>query len=217
MEKSIDHNEIISSYKNDGFILLRNFFDESELGPYLDKHNSKIHGSTDWTKSYLDSWNSFANDETIHGLLCGEKINNIFSVLNLKMRIILSEARLGSSNISWHRDVHYKAPENMHYSVVSIAMSDATENAGWISYVPGSHLWDVDYGIVGGKATVEDPQMCFDYYADLIKTKNAEVRRFDSRKGDVLIWNGFIVHKGEDNEKSEKALRHSLNGHFRND
>jgi len=213
---SLLEKEIISSYKNDGVVLLREFFTEPELRPYLEKHDSKICSSTDWTQSYLDSWNSFANDETIRNLLCGEKVNKIFSILNLKMRIILSEARLGSSNISWHRDVHYEAQENMHYSVVSIAMSDASADAGLISYIPGSHLWDVDYGIVGGKELAKDPQAGFRYYGDLIMAKNAEVKRFNSKKGDVLIWNGRIVHKGEDNDKSAKALRHSLNGHFQN-
>ena len=212
---SLPDEEIISSYRNDGVVLLRGFFTDSELKPYLEKHSLEIQNSTDWAESYLNSWSSFSDDETIQNLLCGEKIKKIFSILDLKMNLILSEARLGSSNISWHRDVHYKAPENMHYSVVSIAMSDATADAGWISYVPGSHLWDVDYSIVGGKELAKDPQIGFRYYAGLITANDSEVRRFDSKKGDVLIWSGYVVHRGENSNKSANPLRHSLNGHFR--
>ena len=204
---------MISNYKKDGVILLRDFFTDSELRPYLEKHNSEICNSDDWARSYLDSRQSYVNDETIQSLLCGEKINKIFSILNLEMNIVISEARLGSSNISWHRDVTYKAPGDMNYAVVSIAMSDATTDSGLISYVPGSHLWDVNYDIVGRENLLNHPQMCFKYYEDLIHSKNVEVKRFDAKKGDVLIWNGNIVHSGENTVK-EGALRHSLTGHF---
>ena len=212
---SISEEEIISNYENHGFVLLRNLFTDLELDPYFEKHNSEILNSTDWTESYLNSRESFTNDETIQNLLCGKKINKIFSILNLKMKITLSEARLGSSNISWHRDVVYDAPKNVHHSVVSIAMSDATPDAGWICYIPGSHLWDVDYSIVGIENLIKDPLMCYKYYEDLINSKNAKFKKFDAKKGDVLIWNGHIVHRGEDSPKAN-GLRHSLTGHFVN-
>jgi ectoine hydroxylase-related dioxygenase (phytanoyl-CoA dioxygenase family) len=212
---SLSEEEIISNYQNYGVVLLRSFFTDLELEPYFEKHNSKIHNSTDWTESYLDSRESWHNDETIKNLLCGKKINEIFSILNLKMRMTISEARLSSSNIQWHRDVVYKAPEYKHHSVVSIAMSDASADAGWISYVPGSHLWDVDYDIVGLENLLKDPLMCYKYYEDLIHSKNAEVKRFDAKKGDILIWDGHTIHCGESNPK-EKSLRHSLTGHFIN-
>lgn len=216
LHASMSEEQIIYSYKYDGVVLLRNFFIDSELRPYFEKHNSEIYSSTNWTESYLDSRESWQNDETIQNLLCGEKINKIFLILNLKMRLTISEARLSSSNIEWHRDVIYKAPEYKHHSVVSIAMSDATPNAGWISYVPGSHFWDVDYDVVGIENLSKDPQMCYKYYEDLIRSKNAEIKKFDAKKGDVLIWNGHIIHRGEQSPKAN-ALRHSLTGHFIND
>ena len=46
-----------------------------------------------------------------------------------------------------------------------------------------------------------------------IKINNGLIKTFNAKKGDILLWNGNIVHRGE-LETNQESIRHSLTGHF---
>jgi ectoine hydroxylase-related dioxygenase (phytanoyl-CoA dioxygenase family) len=129
------------------------------------------------------------------------------------MQLVVAEARLASSRIGWHRDVTWDTNGVPEYIVVSIAMSDAKDDAGPISYVPCSHLWEVDYGVVSRGKIAEQVISGYSYYENLIKINNGIIKTFNAKKGDALIWNGNTIHRGE-LETNQNSIRHSLTGHF---
>ena len=207
------NTELQSVYLANGVFSIRGLFDQTEIDAFIKSHDEEIKSSTDWSQSYLQSRDSFVGDESIRNLLCGEKINSLFSQLGEKMMLVVSEARLASSNISWHRDVTWETHGIPQYIVVSIALSDASHDSGWISYVPGSHLWDVDYEIVGRDKIYANSSVGYEYYEQMITNKSARIERFNANAGDVLVWNGNTVHMGE-KQSNPNGLRHTLTGHF---
>lgn len=206
-------DDIKSEYESAGVIALECIFSSDEIDAFTDAHKGDIQNQPHWSQSYLPSRESFMSDISITDLLFGEKIKQIFSLLEVDMKLVVAEARLASSRIGWHRDVTWETEGIPEYLVVSISMSDSDIEAGLISYVPGSHLWGVDYEIVGREKISGKGINGYEYYENLIKSNNGIIKQFDSKKGDVLIWNGNMVHRGE-LESNRHAIRHSLTGHF---
>ena len=215
--------DIYSSYLEDGVIILRNLFSDADINNFITKQQSRIDLSKQWANSYLPSRRAFEDDSSITDLLCSEKIMKIFNMLHppdVKPEIkseegyVLhtSEARLGSSNIRWHRDVIVPVEDIPEYIVVSIALSDAEVGSGKIAYIPGSHKWKVDYDQIPPETIKTNSLIGFDYFTKLIEVKGIQPKKFESRKGDVLMWNGYVVHCGE--QADDNALRHTLTGHF---
>jgi ectoine hydroxylase-related dioxygenase (phytanoyl-CoA dioxygenase family) len=205
--------EIKHEYESFGVIALESVFSSAEIDEFINTHKDDIQNQQHWSQSYLPSRESFMSDSSITDLLFGEKIKHIFSLLEVDMKLVVAEARLASSRIGWHRDVTWETEGIPEYLVVSISMSDSDIEAGLISYVPGSHLWGVDYEIVGREKISGKGINGYEYYENLIKSNNGIIKQFDSKKGDVLIWNGNMVHRGE-LESNQQAIRHSLTGHF---
>jgi ectoine hydroxylase-related dioxygenase (phytanoyl-CoA dioxygenase family) len=217
-------DEIRSAYAKHGILIFRQMFDDAEIDNFIEKHQSQINLSENKSHSYLESRTSFENDTSITDLLCNEKLNAVFMMLYTLsvdvtrnsqevVKLHTAEARLGSSLINWHRDVIVKQEGLPRYSVVSIALGDSEEGAGRISYIPGSHLWNVDFDAIPADVIKVDSSVGFAYYTKLIADMGIEPVQFNARKGDVLIWNGYIIHRGDEAINSD-AQRHTLTGHF---
>ena len=215
--------DISKAYEDDGVLVFRGMFSDAEVDNFIAKHQSRIDLSKQWAESYLPSRLAFKEDSSITDLLCSQKITQIFDMFHppvvdstraCEEAFVLhtSEARLGSSNIAWHRDVIVPYDGMPKYIVVSIALRDAEEGSGKIAYIPGSHKWDVDYEKIPAELIKKDSVAGFDYYSNLIEHMGVEPVRFEAKKGDVLMWNGYVVHQGD--LGSDFALRHTLTGHF---
>ena len=216
--------DILRSYEDEGVLVFRGMFSDAEVDNFIAQHQSRIDLSKQWAESYLPSRLAFKEDSSITDLLCSQKITQIFDMFHppkiettkaSEEAYVLhtSEARLGSSNIAWHRDVIVPIDGIPEYIVVSIALSDSEEGSGRIAYIPGSHKWDVDYETIPAELIKKDSIVGFEYYAKLIEQKGAEPVRFEAKKGDVLMWNGYVIHQGDLGK--DFALRHTLTGHFR--
>lgn len=216
-------DEIRRAYEDDGVLVFRNMFSDGEINNFIERHQSRIDLSERWSDSYLPSRLAFREDSSITDLLCAKQINAVFDMLHTKIVdetraseelfvLHTSEARLGSSNIAWHRDVIVPIDGLPKYIVVSIALSDIDEDAGRISYIPGSHKWDVDYNIIPAELIKKDSLPGFEYYRKLIADSGVTPISFEAKKGDVLMWNGYVIHQGDLGK--DNALRHTLTGHF---
>ena len=200
-------------YLADGYLLIRELFSEDEIQKYIDAHTNQINLSKSVAASYLESRESFNSDQSILDLLCNPKIDKIFTELGLNLMLVVAESRLGSSNIGWHRDVTWPTNGIPNYLVVSIALGDAEQGSGLLEYVPKSHLWEVDYEIVGREKITYNSHIGYRYYEKLIDDHGAKPFEFNARKGDVLMWNGATVHRGQE-ATNDFATRHALTGHF---
>lgn len=206
-------NAIKSEYESQGVIALEGIFSAHEIDTFIEIHSEDIQNQPYFSQSYLSSRESFKTDSSITDLLFGENIKQLFATIGVNMQLVVAEARLASSRIGWHRDVTWETNGVPQYIVVSIAMSDADDNAGLISYVPCSHLWEVDYEVVGRDKISGKGINGYSYYENLIKINNGLIKTFNAKKGDILLWNGNIVHRGE-LETNQHSIRHSLTGHF---
>lgn len=215
--------DISKAYEDDGVLVFRGMFSDAEVDNFIAQHQSRIDLSKHWAESYLPSRLSFKEDSSITDLLCSPKITQIFDMFhppiyeatrNCEEAYVLhtAEARLGSSTIAWHRDVIVPVEGMPKYIVVSIALSDSEDGSGRIAYIPGSHKWDVDYDAIPAEQIKENSHIGFAYYNELIEKMGVIPLRFEAKRGDVLIWNGYIIHQGD--KGKDGAMRHTLTGHF---
>jgi len=130
-----------------------------------------------------------------------------------------------STERSFHQD-DYLNPEhvNGHYIAVWIALDDIHRDSGPFEFVPGSHKWpvmrmekvlqqlephqrtDPNWPRIAEKIT--DP-----LYDAEIEKRGAEIKSVDLKKGDVLIWHSWLVHRGS-RPKNPDLLRKSLICHY---
>jgi hypothetical protein len=114
-----------------------------------------------------------------------------------------------STERNWHQDDYLNPPYvNGHYAGVWFALDDIDPAAGPFQYVPGSHnALDVCRGELIRAALPHNqahtpawPKHAEDILNDLydaeIEKNNWEVKTWAGKKGDVLIWHGFLLHRG---------------------
>jgi ectoine hydroxylase-related dioxygenase (phytanoyl-CoA dioxygenase family) len=110
-----------------------------------------------------------------------------------------------STRRNWHQD-GYLNPAGVDdaYAAVWMALDDVHPDSGVFEYVPGSHLW---HRLTQEKiATVVDvndpmwPQHTEAILTDLVEAeiieRDAKVKRYAPRKGDVLVWHPRLYHRG---------------------
>ncbi|MBA2269488.1 MAG: phytanoyl-CoA dioxygenase family protein [Chthoniobacterales bacterium] len=101
-----------------------------------------------------------------------------------------------------------------------VALEDVHEDSGPLEYYCGSHMPEVmpffDWG--GGSITLEanstkDPHAFVTYLQDEVKRLGIQPRTFLPKKGDMLIWHGYLAHAGT-TIRDESRTRKSLVTHY---
>ena len=228
----ISHN-VIQQF---GFQVIENAIDI----PLIDKFNEKYQEVTSsisepWT-SYLPSRSEYLSDKTIVDLIYPQMLDDYAKSINSKFAVHLVEARIGSSNIPWHRDFHDDAeksndkyggrvPSGDHYYGGIIALEDFGSNCGSFEIAPYTHRLRTDPSIINSKNLVENPSICFGFYEKLVDESmrriGAKTYHFKAKKGDFIIWHGSAIHRGKQSDLSQEdwvtnksTYRNSLFFHF---
>lgn len=130
-----------------------------------------------------------------------------------------------STERTFHQD-DYLNPEfvNGHYLAAWVALDDIHPDSGVFEFVPGSHKWPVmrqgkilacleghersnpDWPRIAEK--VLDP-----LWQEEIERRGAEIKSVDMKKGDVLIWHSWLLHRGS-KPKNPDLLRKALICHY---
>lgn len=116
-----------------------------------------------------------------------------------------------------HQDYAYVVSGNpSHLAASWIALEDVHEDAGPLTYYPGSHrIPKFDFGD-GMFLTPTSPRREADFLAH-IRAQCAErglrEQRFLARKGDVFVWHGALAHRGSPVKDPERT-RLSLATHY---
>lgn len=126
-----------------------------------------------------------------------------------------------SSERDWHCD-NYLNLEGVDdwYCAVWFALEDIDPRSGPFQYVPGSHRWPVliRQRIFDNLTDVEQndpdwPSLTQPWVSSAcereIKRREAEVVTYVPKRGDVLIWHSFLLHRGSKPEvpgMSRRAL-----------
>jgi hypothetical protein len=130
-----------------------------------------------------------------------------------------------STERSWHSD-SYLNPEGVddHYIAAWIALEDIQPDCGPFQYIRGSHRWPVlrraKLFAHLSPAERDDPQWPAFTQDDVSAAceeerlrLGAEVMTHLPRKGDVLLWHAFLVHRGSLPTRPG-ALRRTLIAHY---
>lgn len=199
-------NEISVQNLNDhGFDVIRGSIPNELINEFCDKY-SLAYNLSESSLSYLPSRCEYLISAEIQNLLSLELFDNFAKGLNKKLVFHLIEARLGSSQIEWHRDLNVPTAKKNNllgdnYYGAMIALGDVGENAGFFQLASGSHKIDIDFNIINIENCTVNPQNCYDYYKDLLKSaaKDLPIYQFDGRRGDLIVWNGLAIHRGAKN------------------
>lgn len=99
-----------------------------------------------------------------------------------------------------HRDTAFvKVDSPMNFAAVWVALEDVAEGSGELMYVPKSHRFKEDLFNGSSKWFIKDSPQGKDYgeYLKLeAKKYKQEIKYFNPKKGDALIWSNDLVHGG---------------------
>jgi ectoine hydroxylase-related dioxygenase (phytanoyl-CoA dioxygenase family) len=127
-----------------------------------------------------------------------------------------------STQRNWHQD-GYLNPAGVgdYYAAVWMALGDVHPDSGVFEYVPGSHRWHrLTHEKIATVVDTSDPlwpqyteAILTDLVDDEITARDAEVKRYAPRRGDVLVWHPRLYHRGTA-PVVEHAYRPALIAHF---
>lgn len=205
--------EQIKAYKKDGYLFLKNLFDQEEIGMLkkaaladreLDKRS---YGRDDgeggtvrlsiWNQPGDNIYGVFARSERIvtvaEELLDGE-------VYHYHSKMILKDAKIGGA-WTWHQDYGYWYNFGLLQPLltsVTIAVDKATKENGCLQVLQGSHtMGRVDHSLTGDQAGAD------------MERVNVAMEKFklvhcEMEPGDAMFFDCNILHRSDQN-KSDHA------------
>tara|TARA_R110002072_G_scaffold31735_2_gene97498 strand:- start:17645 stop:18502 length:858 start_codon:yes stop_codon:yes gene_type:complete len=221
----LTHQQQVNWNKN-GYLVLPGFFDASKIDQYmcdLDQlWSERSLTAGDVTIDLLEGVHQGkrlklrdAPDEALHQR---HKLNDLFldmescrclnvdDSLSQILRDLLDGEPLVINSLSftrgseqpYHFDSYYMPPPQPDKMVVtSICLEDQSENAGPLSYFPGSHKiepWIFDHG--GINAIESDISEATNYIEHELAVNKLKPEMFVGKKGDVFIWHAQLYHGG---------------------
>lgn len=235
--------EQLASWENNGYLVLKKFFEEEDLALYERELENIIHNrkekagqiTIDVLEGELVGKRLRLKEAPDQVIQCSHKINDLFLEsescrninLNEKLCLILGELlhdkpliinslsfRKGSQQ-PYHFDTYYMPPPVLNKMVVSsICIEDQTENSGPICYYPGSHKIPPYVFSHGGINAISD-EMPFaeNYIQKKIKELDLKPEIFIGKAGDVFIWHAQLYHGGAP-IKNHSITRKTLVTHY---
>lgn len=205
--------EQFDAYKKDGYLLIKNLFDQDEIGMLkkaamadreLDNHS---YGRDDgeggtvrlsiWNHPGDNIYGAFARSERIvdvaEELLEGE-------VYHYHSKMILKDAKVGGA-WTWHQDYGYWYNFGLLQPLltsVTIAVDKATKENGCLQVLHGSHtIGRVDHSLTGEQAGAD------------MERVNVAMEKFpliycEMEPGDAMFFDCNILHRSDQN-KSDNA------------
>ena len=201
----------IKQYNNDGYIILKGFFNPEEAAKLyqtaiedsvVSKHAINVNDSTG-KRSKLSLWYKPGND--IYGLLTRSEtlvdavdklLDGDAAVCHFHSKLMQKEPRVGGA-WEWHQDYGYwyknefLLPDQM--MSVMVAITDANKENGCLQVIKGSHkLGRVEHGFAG------EQNGAAQRYVDLA-LKTMDLVYVDLKAGDVLFFHSNLLHRSEAN------------------
>ena len=203
--------ENLKEYQQNGYLILKSFFNEVEIKKLYqvateDKAVSKnainVNDSTG-KRSKLSLWYKPGND--IYGLLTRSEslikavnamLDGDAAVCHFHSKLMQKEPRVGGA-WEWHQDYGYwyknefLLPEQM--MSVMVAITDANKQNGCLQVLKGSHkMGRVEHGFSGEQVGASQR------YVDLA-LQTMELVYVELKAGDVLFFHSNLLHRSEAN------------------
>lgn len=218
--------ELLNSWNENGFLILKDFFSQEELKTYEDEINSLIENrrteagqiTIDLLEGEYIGQRMRLKDTPDEALDYAYKINDLFldspacRSLNLNVRlckilggllqgkpiIINSLTFKKGSQQPLHFDTYFMPPPVQDKMVVSsICLEDQSPDSGTLTYYPGSHKIPPYIFSHGAPHSVpEEMEKATEYTMSEIEARSLEAETFLGKAGDVFIWHAQLYHGG---------------------
>jgi len=215
-------------FQNEGVVILKNFMPEKLIDDYKQAFSEA--NKTDAQKAVgFGIGTPYMAVEQIRALCLYrpfmQVLNNLFLDAE-EMMMHLNLTGWKSTERNWHQDDYLNPPfVNGHYAGVWFALDDIDPDAGPFEYVPGSHNHlevcrgeKIRSALPSEKANNSSwpkfsEEILNELYEAEIKKNNWEVKSWAGKKGDVLIWHGFLLHRGS-KPKNPELFRPTIITHY---
>lgn len=211
-------NQNKNFFLENGYVVLKNVVPEEHIKEYenlwiqthtsgFDKENNLIINSPNgWSSS-----NSYLSHKEILNILCHENIFNFLNLINDKLALHLSFTGWTSTLKTWHQDWTTSDKDAaQNYIGVWVALDKIHPDSGPFQFIPGSHLWDINYEMVYKKENMTKVQ---DFLVEECIKRSAQAFSFLADRGDAIVWSGHLIHRGS-TPNDFKLLRKSIIGHY---
>ena len=219
-------SELKTSYDENGFLVLKNFFSQEELAAFDSDvqniwQNRQSEGgeiTIDILEGDLTGQRLKLKDAPDSALDCAHKVNDLYLEsgacrnLNLNKKLcgilkeLFSDDPLVINSLSFrkgsqqphHFDTYFMPPPVQNQMVVSsICLEDQSTDAGPLSYYPGSHKIE-PYVFSHGGIHLAPGEMkhATAYIEEEIEKNNLKAETFIGNAGDVFIWHAQLYHGG---------------------
>jgi ectoine hydroxylase-related dioxygenase (phytanoyl-CoA dioxygenase family) len=208
MAKGAINDRELASYREDGYVLVRNMLDEEEtelLGRaarqdrMLDQHSyGRADGEGGTVR--LSVWNH--PTDTIYGMVARSEsiVNSAEKILEGEVyhyhsKMIMKDAKVGGA-WTWHQDYGYWYQNGVLFPLLTsayIAIDRATRENGCLQVVRGSHrLGRIEHSLTGDQAGADRERV-----NEVLK--RLELVYVEMEPGDALFFHANLLHRSDQN------------------
>ncbi len=197
-------NEKTRFWRENGYLVLRNFIPHERIDAYSADYIERGLVPQGWREAC-----PFTHEPLMRDIACYRPLTDTIEMLiGTPMGLSLALTGWVSTSRSWHQDDYLNPPNiNCHYAAVWIALEDVNPDSGLFEYVPGSHKWPLMRGSKVQSLLPEETRyepnwpleaekIVTKLFDQRIAERGDAIRRFEAKKGDVLIWHGRLAHRG---------------------
>ena len=217
-----EKEKIARDYRDNGFTVIKNIFNERELDLVSEEMNSKGFNSEYSMSNNRDEYrvqDLWMHSKPVTNLSCKKEILDILEMLYNREPLPFQTLnfRIGSQQAAHSDTIHFSSLPSRFMCGVWVALEDMTEENGTVFYCPGTQkLPEYDFTHIINeprKTTYEDYKTYENFMEELVKDKGFKKVPFYAKKGDVLIWSSNIIHGGMP-VLDEKLTRYSQVTHY---
>ena len=197
-----------AQWRREGVVILENFLPDDLIDAYVARRETE--GLVGWASptpyEYVPELRALALYRPLTAImrdLVGEEM-----MLHLALTGWISSER------AWHQDDYLNPPGvNGWYAAVWMALDTIHPDSGPFEYFPGSHRWPLLRGekvraFMTKDERTERDEFGINHWAKMTERfvipaveaeaarRNATIRQFLGKRGDVLIWHGRLMHRG---------------------
>ncbi|MBD2160625.1 phytanoyl-CoA dioxygenase family protein [Limnothrix sp. FACHB-1083] len=206
-----------------GYLIIENLIPHDLIDRYCERFTQEILGVN--KIGYFSPTPYLEVDEIKDLCLYPPLLHKLQELIGYEMAMHLNLTNWKSTERNWHQD-DYLNPVgvNAHYAGVWFALDYIHPDAGPFEFVPGSHRWEVcrrERILAALPPDLRDDpawpshseKILTPLYEEEIPRKGIKPVTWCGKKGDVLIWHGWLLHRGSYPKDSE-ILRPTIITHY---
>jgi ectoine hydroxylase len=204
-------NEQVHEYRNQGFVLAKQFYDREEIDLLrraakedrtLDQHSISSRDG-EGGRVRLSLWNH--PGDTIYGMFarCESVVNSAETILGGEVyhyhsKMIMKDAKVGGA-WTWHQDYGYWYQNGVLFPLLTsayIALDPATKENGCMQVIPHSHeLGRIEHGLSGDQAGANMERV-----TEILR--RLPLVHVEMDPGDTLFFDCNLLHRSDQNRSA---------------